>query len=360
VEAFLLARRLDLGNVTGQNFFAGLAPFIMKTLVTVVASALLSWSASATAFAAPPANVNFSLERGQVFGLALDGRALTRPLARQVHVERLLPGRHWADFSVPSPYGPPLRVHTAVWLQPGLETSYVLVLRPGYGPQLRQVAAVPLYGPAPGYGGAYPQPVPQPQPGYPYGNGQGGYYGGSPNGSYNAPSPAPTPYGGNQGQGNYGNRPVPAPYGGNQGQGGYDNRQAPAPTYPGGYGNSPVPTPTPRYPGGYQQGNAQPNGANLQPLPPNDVQDLTKDLRNRPSDEERLDLAKQALADNSVRADELAQLIATLEYDKARIDLAEYGYGHVSDPQNFAKVYDVLHYPDSIQEVQQALGLPQN
>jgi hypothetical protein len=326
----------------------------MKTLLTVIATALLSWSASAATWAAPPANVNFSVERGQVFGLALDGRAMTRPLARQVHVERLLPGQHWADFSVPTPYGPPLRVHTTVWLQPGLETSYVLVLRPGYGPQLRQVAAVPLYRPAPGYGGAYPRPLPPAQPTYPYGNGQGGYYGGSPNGSYNVPSPVP--YGGNQGQGNYGNRP--APYGGNQGQGGYDNRQAPAPTYPGGYGNSPAPVPTPRYPGGYQQGNAQASGGNLQPLPPNEVQGLTQDLRNRPSDEERLDIAKQALAESSVRAEELAQLIATLEYDKARIDLAEFGYAHVSDPQNFTKVYDVLHYPDSIQEVQQALGLP--
>jgi hypothetical protein len=310
----------------------------MKTLVTVVATALLSWSASAAAVAAPPANVNFSLERGQVFGLALDGQALTRPLARQVHVERLRPGQHWADFSLPTPYGPPVRVHTSVWLQPGLETSYVLVLRPGYGPQLRQVAAVPVYGPAPGYGGAYPRPVPQ--PGYPYGNGQGGYYGGAPDARYNAPSPTPAPYGGNQG--------------------GYDNRPAPAPTYPGGNGNYPAPVPTPRYPGGYQRGNAQPNGASLQPLPPRDVQNLTQDLRDRPSDEERLDLAKQALADNSVRADELAQLISTLEYDKARIDLAEFGYAHVSDPQNFTKVYDVLHYPDSIQEVQQALGLPQN
>ncbi len=328
----------------------------MKTLFALGATALLTWTASAAALAAPPANVNFSLERGQVFGLMLDGQPLTRPLARQVHVDRLRPGQHWADFSVPTPYGAPMRFHTAVWLQPGLETSYVLVLRPGYGPQLRQVAAVPVYGPRPGYGSAYPRPVPQPR--YPYGNGQGGYYGGSPDGSYNAPSPAPAPYGGNQGQGGYDNRPAPAPYGSNQG--GYDNRSAPAPTYPGGYGNSPAPVPTPNYPGGYQPGNAQPNGGNLQPLPPNDVQGLTQDLRDRTSDEERLDLAKQALAENSVRADELAQLLGTLTYDKSRIDLAEYGYEHVSDPQDFYKVYDVLHFPASIREVQQALGLPQD
>ena len=302
----------------------------MKTLFALAATALLTWTAPAVALAAPPANVNFSLERGHVFGLVLDGRPLTRPLARQVHVDRLRPGQHWADFSVPTPYGPPMRFHTAVWLQPGLETSYILVVRPGYGPQLRQVAAVPVYGPPPGYGGAYPQP----QPGYPYRNGRGGYYGGNPEGGYNTPTPAPAPYGGNPD--------------------GYGSRQAPA--YPGGYDSRPAPVPTPNYPGGYSQN----NGGNFRPLPPNDVQGLIQDLRDRSSDEERLDLAKQALAESSVRADELAELTATLEYDKARIDLAEFGYAHVSDPQNFSKVYDVLHYPDSIQEVQQALGLPQN
>jgi hypothetical protein len=280
----------------------------MKTLFTLVAAALLTWVASTPVIAAPPAGATFVSERGQVFGLVLDGQPLTRPVARQVRVARLVPGQHWADFSVPTRYGPPLRFRTAVWLQPGLETNYVLVLRPGYGPQLRQLGAVPLGRPVYGPQGNYP-------------------------GGYPAPPQGPAPY----------NTP-----------GNYDDDEYGPPASPG-YGNAPYGN-DPRNGGSY--GN---NGAPaLRPLAPAEVTDLTQALRSRSFDDARLPIVKQALAQSAVRADELAQLISTLSFDKSRIELAEYGYAHLSDPQNFYRVYDVLRYPSSIREVQQALGLPQN
>jgi hypothetical protein len=322
----------------------------MKKLFTLAAAALLTWVAAAPVAAAPPmlpATANFVSERGQVFSLALDGQPLTRPVARQVHVARLVPGQHWADFSVPTRYGPPMRFRTTVWLASGLETSYVLVLRPGYGPQLRQLGAVPLgrsgYGPQGNYpGGGYPQGYPQPQPAPdPYDNSPGGYDEGDEVGPPPA-SPAP-------GYGNppYGNDP--------RNGGGYGNNGAPS--YPGGGypPNSAPGAPT----GGYYPGDPG-NGGSLRPLPPVDVQNLTEALRSRSFDDARLPIVKQALTQSSVRADELAQLISTLSFDKSRIELAEYGYAHLSDPQNFYRVYDILRYPSSIREVQQALGLPQN
>lgn len=321
----------------------------MKKLFTLAAAALLTWVAAAPVAAAPPmlpATANFVSERGQVFSLVLDGQPLTRPVARQVHVARLVPGQHWADFSVPTRYGRPLRFRTAVWLAPGLETSYVLVLRPGYGPQLRQLGAVPLgrpgYGPQGNYpGGGYQQGYPQqPQqaPG-PYDNAPGGY---DEDDEMGPPPASPAP--------GYGN----PPYGNDPRNGsGYGNNGAP--TYPGG---SYPPNNAPSAPnGGYYPGPA--NGNYLRPLPPGDVQNLTEALRSRSFDDARLPLVKQALAQSTVRADELAQLISTLAFDKSRIELAEYGYAHLSDPQNFYRVYDVLRYPSSIREVQQALGLPQ-
>ena len=323
----------------------------MKALFTLAASVLLTYTAIA-APPAPPATANFASERGQAFSLVLDGRLLTRPLARQVHVGQLLPGQHWADFSLPTAYGPPMRFRTAVWLQPGVETSYVVVVRPGYGPQLRQVSAVPLYGPAygpGGYGGGYPPP---PRPGGAYGSGPGGAYNG---GGYGANGGA---YGGGN---NYPNYPNSAPYGGQNG--GYGN----APAYLGGYGpgGAAAPgNPTGGYPGspatgGYNQGAPGSGNQNAAALQPADVQGLVQDLRSRTGDEERVDLAKQALNQATVRADELAQLINTLDNDEARIDLAEYGYEHVSDPANFYRVYGALRSAADVREVQQALGLPQ-
>jgi hypothetical protein len=317
----------------------------MKTLFTLAAAALVIWIAPAIAIAAPPAppaGATFVSERGQVFGLALDGQPLTRPVARQVRVARLVPGQHWADFSVPTRYGPPLRFRTAVWLAPGLETSYVLVLRPGYGPQLRQLGAVPLgrpvYGPRGNYpGGIYQQGYPAaPQGPAPY----------NMPGNYDDDDEANAPASPGYGTAPYGNAPRP--------DNGYGNNGTPTPDYPGGY----PPSTAPDNNGGYYAGPA--NGSYLRPLPPTDVQGLTEALRSRSFDYARLPLAKQALAQGSVRADELAQLIGTLAFDKSRIELAEYGYAHVSDPQNFYRVYDVLRYPSSIREVQQALGLPQH
>ncbi len=317
----------------------------MKTLLALAAATLLNWAGFAPAVAAappvPPATANFASERGLVFGMLLDGRPLTRVAARQVHVDRLPPGQHWADFSIAAPYGPPMRFRTLVWLEPGLETSYVLVLRPG-GPRLRQVGAVPLagpvFGPGAGYpGGGYSAPAPG-------STGPGGYYGNAPDPSGGYPAPGNAPYGGPGAPGGY---PGTGP------AGGYGGAPAPgAPGYLGGYGPGNTPLPN----GGYYP-NAE--GNYLYAMPPAEVQNLTQALRNQPFDDERLSIVKQALAQRTVRADELAELLNTLAFDRARIDLAKHGYAHLSDQQNFYRVYDALRYPSSIREVQQALGLPQ-
>ena len=103
---------------------------------------------------AAPATVNFTSERGIPFDLRFDGRPLTRGGARQVHIDRIAPGVHWAEFAIPTPSGRFINYRTRVFLDPGLETSYVLLTRPGCAPQLRKVAAVPMRGGYDrGYGG---------------------------------------------------------------------------------------------------------------------------------------------------------------------------------------------------------------
>ena len=334
----------------------------MKILLTLAASALLAWVAAAPAVAAPPANLSITAEQGQPFSLVLDGRLLTNPVARQIRVGLLRPGQHWAEISVLTGYGPPMRIRTTMWLQPGVETSYVLLLRP-YGPQLRQVAIGPVYG----YGN---------QGGY-YGQGQpgGGYYGqGQPGGGYYGQGQAPAPnqggYYGQDGYDNQGGYNPRAPYPGNQ-PGGYA-APAPAPNQRGAY-------PTPAQPGSYDQNNGQgtyntapgayPNdggypapagAAALPPLAPADVAALTQDLRQYSTDAERLRAATDALAESSLRADELAELLKTFTHDESRIELGRFGYAHVSDPQNFEHVYGALQFPSSTRTLRQLIGQPQH
>lgn len=334
----------------------------MKFFAALAATAGLIWAGAAPALAAPapPANVNFAAAQGQPFSLVLDGRAMTNPVARQVHIGQLMPGRHWADFSLTTAYGQPLNFHTSVWLEPGLETSYVLVVS-SYGPQLQRVSAVaigsPVYG-GPGQNGGYNNGYQLPAPA----QSQPGTYAGPPdvappaNGGYDngyqlptqpQPQSQPGTYAGPPTNGSY---PQPAPDGGDP-NGSYSG--PPAPASPGAYDPTQAPAPAEPAPAPDAA-----TGSSLPPLPADEVETLTQELHDYPSDNARLTAAKQALARASVRAEDLAQLLSTFSLDKSRIALAEYGYEHVSDPENFNAVYEAFHLPASVREVQRALGLP--
>lgn len=298
---------------------------------------LASLSAAGAALAGPPpaANVNFASERGVPFAVVLDGRPLTRGLAREVHVDRLTPGLHYADFSVPTPYGGAVRLRSRVWLEPGLETTFVLLTRPGRPLDLRQTGAVALYGPgraAPGYG-RHDDRHDRDQ-GY---DERGGYDRSDRNSGYQNSAYPPAPYGtqpnptSNQG-GAY-NQNQPGGYGPNGG-GAYGNT-APADGAGGYYADGPA--------GGYQL------------LAAPDVDDLAQALSRASFDDERLQLARQALSQSAIRADDLARLLKGFQFDSARGELAKFAYPHVADRQNFYRVYPAFDFSTNAREVQNAL-----
>ncbi|PJJ48399.1 DUF4476 domain-containing protein [Hymenobacter chitinivorans] len=257
---------------------------------------------------AAPANVNFASERGIPFQLVFDGRALTRNVAREVHIDRLVPGYHWAEFFIPTGYGRSVSYRTRVFLDPGLETTYVLVTRQGYPPVLRKVGAFPLRGgPRGGYG---------PQGGYDpryddRGGRNDGYYDDS--------------YGSNGAGANGGG------YNGSAGgNGGYDN-------YPPNGG---------QYSGG--------SVSVYRPLQDQDVDALVNSVRSKSFDSSRLNVAKQALEQSAIQADDLKRLLGTLDFENSKVELAKFAYPHVTDQQNFYRVYDSFQYESSIKEVQDA------
>jgi len=304
----------------------------MKALFTYCLASLLGFAGARPAQAAtPPVVVNFSVERGQAFSLLLDGQTVTRPTAQQVHLDNVAPGEHQVELSLATASrSRSQRVRATVWLEEGLETSFVLTQRPGYGWQLRQVSttALPGYGYAdqpgtygqptdPGYAdqldgnapassGGYP-PTAGPAGGYPAGTGYppaGGTPGYPPAGSY------PTP----------GNYPAPGNY----------------PT-PGGYST----------PGGYPQ-----------PLSRQDAADLVRTLRQYSFDDKRLPLFYQAVGRTYVRADDLAAMVRTLTFSESQQKAAEFGYAHLVDPQNFHRVLAALTFPTDASRVLDHLGLP--
>ena len=263
---------------------------------------LLAAAAPALAHPPAPANANFSSERGVPFGLVLDGRPLTRGAARQVHVDRLVPGPHWADFTVPTAYGGAVRLRRRVWLEPGLETIFVLLAHPGWPLELRQVGAVALYGPACGPRAGYH--------GYAAGYDADGDDDDSDNG-YDQSQP---------------DRSGPTPYG----RGGY----GPGPSVPSGGA-------------GYYSGSAS---SGYRTLP------LLDAVRQRPGEAEKPSLAQDAQRQRSIGAGDLRRLLQSLDSEAARVELAEFAYPHVADPQNFDRVYDAFDVESSAREVQQALA----
>lgn len=101
-----------------------------------------------------------------------------------------------------------------------------------------------------------------------------------------------------------------------------------------------------------------PGGNYLQPISPRDLAELTQALNRCPFDDQRLDIAHQALNRSSLRATKLAALVRTMIFDKSQKELAKFGYAHVSDPQNFCRMYDAFTFPLSAREMRQEIGLP--
>jgi len=255
---------------------------------------------------AAPANVNFTSERGIPFNLRFDGRPLTRGGARQVHINRISPGVHWAEFMIPTGYGRSINYRTRVFLDPGLETSFVLLTRPGCAPELRKIAAVPLRG---GCRSGYWD---NPNGGY-YGSPQGGYQGGQGGNYYDDDA--------------YGSQSPINP------QGGYDNDEDDN----GGY---------------YLGGGVSYNRA----MAPQNVDALLRTLQDKSVDSTKLGIAKEVLGQSTINAADLKLVLQEFSLESNKVDLAKFAYPRVADPQNFYQVYEAFDFESSIRDVQQAVG----
>jgi hypothetical protein len=201
-----------------------------------------------------------------------------------------------------------------------------------------------------------------------YGGGRGGYGNGYNNGSYggghyNSPTPYPAPNG--PAPGSYSNDP----YNGGNPNGGYDDgtynngsngsyNNAPNPnnvpygnnpnTPNGGYNNTPNNGGT-----GYYPGSAV---SSYRMLAPQDVNGLVQTMGQRITEVSKLNAAKDGLKDRSLQADDLNRLLRSLNSEACRIDLAKFAYSHVSDPNNFNRVYDAFETEAGARAVEQAVS----
>ncbi|TYZ11501.1 DUF4476 domain-containing protein [Hymenobacter lutimineralis] len=282
----------------------------MKKALLLCCSFLL-WAAQ---LLAAPANVNFISERGIPFKLIFDGRMLTRRVAREVYLDRVRPGTHWAEFRIPAGRGY-VNYRTKVFLDAGYETNYVLVTRQGYAPVLRKASAVPMRGEwrrNPRYDD-YPGPYGNPDPRYDDRDDDR-------NGRYDNRD--------QDREGNYGNRDQDRP----DRDGRYDDRRDDREDD--------------RRPDYY-------NGQYRSLMSSADVDALLRVLDKKPFDSEKLPIAKEALAQSAIRTEELKRLLKGFDFESQRLEMAKYSYEHVADPQNFYQVYELFNFDSNVKELQQ-------
>ena len=115
----------------------------------------------------------------------------------------------------------------------------------------------------------------------------------------------------------------------------------------GGYHNGPTP-------GGYP-GSAT---SSYRQLAPPDVDALVKTVQGRIAEASKLSAAKDGLAQRSLRADDLSRLLRGISSEACRVDLATFAYSHVSDPENFNRVYAAFETESGPRTVEAAVNSP--
>lgn len=258
--------------------------------------------------AAKAASATFATRNGEIFQLYLNGRLLNGRGTSQVLVDRLPAGPHNLEFRVPARRGY-LTFCTKAFLERGFETNYILSVPAGRNPNflLREVGRRPLLPPVPVACSTCPPPRPN-------------------HGVYDD----------FDGYGTYG--------GGNHGGSGYHN--GPNHNQPGG-GNS-------YHQGNYNSGTGYGNNYNNQPanvMSNYDVDLLTESMRRKNFDNAKADIAKQALSNQLILAEDARKIMEQFSFESNKVDFAKFVYAKVYDQQNFYRVYDAFDFDSSINEM---------
>ena len=81
---------------------------------------------------------------------------------------------------------------------------------------------------------------------------------------------------------------------------------------------------------------------------------LVQAVRQQRFEAGKLSTAKTALNQTALPTDDLKRLLLTLDFEASRVELAKFAYPHVTDPQNFTRVYETLTFEASKRDVEQA------
>lgn len=97
---------------------------------------------------------------------------------------------------------------------------------------------------------------------------------------------------------------------------------------------APIPTPTP-----------------VQVMASQQFEQLKQIIRDKPFDDDRLVIAKQAISTNKLSSDQVRDLLNGFSFEASRLDIAKFAYGYCADPQNYQVVYSGFKFNSSTNEL---------
>lgn len=97
-------------------------------------------------------------------------------------------------------------------------------------------------------------------------------------------------------------------------------------------------------------GYSGPTGCNW-PVSDSQFSSMKNSIGSKDWDDTRLAVAKQIIGSNCLTSAQVADVTRLMEWDKARLDIAKFAYGHTYDIGNYYLVNDAFEWESNIEEL---------
>ena len=83
---------------------------------------------------------------------------------------------------------------------------------------------------------------------------------------------------------------------------------------------------------------------------------LLQSLRSRDSESTKERIARDAIRNSSIAAEDLKRVLQEFEYENARLEFAKYAYDYLCDREHFYYIYDAFSFDSSVEELERYSG----
>lgn len=84
-----------------------------------------------------------------------------------------------------------------------------------------------------------------------------------------------------------------------------------------------------------------------------DVDRLADAMKSRSFESTKLTIAREALRNSSILAEDLKYILQQFDYESTRVEFAKFAYEYICDRERFYYVYDVFKFDSSVRELEE-------